>query len=674
MGLSALLDVARTALSSTQQALQTAGHNIANVNTPGFSRQEAVFVEKIPQDGLPGQLGTGVTIETIRQTVDTFLESQLTDSYGRLKQRELFGTTLLRLQGIFADSNGQGIGPALNNFFDALQDVATTPDDSSARAVLLAQAQTLSFLLNQTHNDLTANRLSLNREINQTLTDINRLTGEIADLNIKILDAENRGQNANDFRDQRRVKVNELSQRVAITTLENQNGTLTIFVGQGQLIVEGNVTRKLVGVGSAANNGLLEVGYAIGGTTALIISSLITGGALRGLLDARDQVIPGLQDNLDSLAGALINESNQIHRLGYGLDGSTGNDFFVPQTISAKAATTNTSSATIGSGTVTAPSLLTFDHYEIRFSSPTNYSIVDTTTAKTIQGNYTGTTITPPSLNTPIAMITGTNDQITVTVDGTASGTITLTGAASPGLAYTDSSVLAKELETQINADATLTAASRTVRVTFDANSNRFIITSDSTAATSSVNVTGGTARATLGLVTGVSTAATGTFAGPQTFNLDGLSVVLNGTPAANDVFQVNYQKDAARTIAVSITDRNKIAASSTLSGIPSNNVTALALAAIKDTALSVLGKTTFTGFYGSVASDFGTTTQKAENDFQSQEFLHQQLQTFRDQTSGVSLDEELVQLIKLQRAFQAASRLIVLTDELLEELINLKR
>jgi flagellar hook-associated protein 1 FlgK len=229
-------------------------------------------------------------------------------------------------------------------------------------------------------------------------------------------------------------------------------------------------------------------------------------------------------------------------------------------------------------------------------------------------------------------------------------------------------------VQSKINADATLVAAGKSVTVTYDTTTDRLVITSDSTASTSAVNVTGGTARATLGLSAGTSTAASGTYSTPQTFNLDGISVTITGTPAASDVFTVNSWKDSARNMAVSLTSANKVAASSTLAGVPSNNTTAQTLAALKTKSITALGSTTFSSYYAVTASNFGSTVQRADYDFRSQEILQGQLDSFRSEVSGVSLDEEMVNLLQFQQAFMASSKLIVMTDDMMRTLLDLAK
>jgi flagellar hook-associated protein 1 FlgK len=517
-------------------------------------------------------------------------------------------------------------------------------------------------------------RTSLDREIGQTIVQVNDLAAQIADRNSKIAEAEVRGQNANDLRDQRGELVNQLAQLIDVSTIEDSSGQLTVFVGRGQPLVAQDQVHNLVGVGIAANQGLLDVQFQTSGTASISIGSLITNGKLKGLLDARDTTIPSLQTSLDTLAAALAHEVNQLHTSGYGLDGSNGNNFFSPPAVATAAKSTNTGSAVSTAGAITADRLLTLHQYEIRFSAANAYSIVDTTTGGTIKGNYTGTAITAPSVDAPLNMVTGTNDTLTLTVDGTASGTITLTGAASPGQPYSSGDALAAEMQTQINADAALAAAGRSVTVVFDHISNRFLIMSNNTTSASAVNVTGGTARASLGLAAGLGTAASGSYSTPQSFNIDGITVTVSGTPAANDVFTVDSRTGAAAHLGVALTDPNKVAASGTRTGVPGDNTNAVALAGLQVQAIAGLGNVSFATAYSTAVTNLGASAQQADRDMKSQDTLQQQLEGFRAEVSGVSLDEELTNMLQYQRAYQAASRLIMMTDELLQDLLAIKQ
>lgn len=672
-GINSLFDIAKSALNTSQLALTVTGHNVANVNTPGYSRQEAVVIERPPGYGQPGMVGTGVQATSIRRYVDQFVNRQLTISRQNLGRLAVAKDELFRLQNIYGDSNNQGIAARLNDLFRGLQDVSANPGERAARSVLLANAAQLASSINQAASDLATARGSLNFQVRQTVTEINSLSHQIAGLNEKIVNAELAGQNANDLRDQRELAINELAARIDLSTIESGTGAVSVFAARGQVLVDGHTVVELAAVEDSENEGLLSVGYSTGGTRILSIDNLVSNGRLRSLLDIRDTTIGGLQRSFDQLAATLTNAVNHIHRQGYGLDGSTGQDFFRPLTVASQADILNQGTGAIGAGTVTANSLLTFHDYEIRFSSPTAYSIVDSTTGSTIRGNYSGTAITAPSTDQPISIVTGTNDQLAVTVDGVASGAITLTGAAAPGRAYDSGAALAVEIEARINGDATLQAAGKTVVVTYDTTTSRFVITSNATDLTSAVNVIGGSAGASLGLVAGVSTAASGTYGSPRTLNFDGISVTVSGTPSADDVFLVNTYDDAAKDFSVVISDPSAVAASSLRAGIPGNNTNILALVALQSRSFSNLGPGTLYDAYRNTAATLGVSAQAAGRDNEAQEILRDQIETIRAQVSGVSVDEELVNMIKFQRGFEAASRLIRVTDEMLQTILSLK-
>ena len=673
IGLTSLFDIARSALTTSQQALAVTGHNVANVNTPGYSRQEAVLTERPPLNSQPGMAGTGVRATSIRRYTDQFVNRQLTTVQQNLGRLSLSREELFRLQNLFGDSNNQGIAARMNDFFSGLQDVSTNPGELAARSVLLANARQLASSVNQAAFDLASARQSLNFQVQQTVTEINSLSSQIAELNGKIVMAEVAGQNANDLRDQRDLALNELATRVDITTVESGTGALTVFAARGQVLVEGATVRQLNAVEDPENDGLFSVGYSTGGTRPLSIDALVSNGRLRSLLDVRDTTVRDLEASFDRLAATLANAVNIIHRQGYGLDGSTGRDFFSPAAVTTRAVTANQGAAAIGGGAITANSLLTFHDYEIRFSSATAYSIVDVTTGATIRGNYTGTAITAPSADNPLSIVTGTNDTLTVSVDGVASGTITLTGAASPGLSYISGAALAQEVQAKINADAALLAAGKTVAVTYDTTTGRLVITSNNATTASAVDVTGGTARASLGLTGGIATAASGTYTSPATLTFDGLSVTLSGAPAAGDRFEVDSYSHAARDLAVALANPASVAASSTRTGVPGNNANLLSLVALQHRQFASLNNGTLNDAYRTAAASLGVAAQTAGREQEAQEILKDQIDTLRAQVSGVSIDEELVNLIKFQRGFEAASRLVRITDEMFQTLLSIK-
>lgn len=672
-GIGSLFEIAKSSLATSQLALTVTGHNVANVNTPGYSRQTVVLSERPPINGQPGMVGTGVYAASIRRSIDHFVEVQVTLSRQNMGRLSIAKDMLSRLENIFGDGVSHGIAGGLTEFFRAIQDVATNPGELAARSALLAKAVQLASNLNQASSDLAAARQSANFQVKQTVVEINGLSRQIAELNGKIVNAELMGQDANDLRDQRQQAINELAEKIDLTTFEHATGAVSVYVARGQVLVAGETVRELTTVEEPGSQGLVSVGYSMGGTRVLSINDLISNGRLRGLLDFRDVTVVELQRTFDLIAATLANAVNQIHRVGFGLNATTGLDVFSNPTVSTTPAVTNQGTASVQTGTVTANSLLTFHDYEIRFSSPTAYSLIDRTTGSPVRGNYVGTSISAPSTDEPLSIVTGGNDTLTVTVDGVASGTITLTGAAPPGRAYTSGAELATEIQTRINADTTLQAAGKTVTVVFDVTTHRLVLTSNSTDSTSSVDVTGGTARSSLGLMAGLSTAASGTYTGSRTLNFDGISVTVTGTPVAGDTLSVNSYENAAGAISMVLTDPASVAASSLRNGVPGNNANMLALAGLQYLPFEHFGQVTLQDAYRRLAADFGVTVHSTDRDHQAQEILRDQIDAMRAQVSGVSLDEELVALIKFQRGFEAASRLIRVSDEMFQTILSLK-
>jgi flagellar hook-associated protein 1 FlgK len=327
-GLNGLFGVGSNALASFQRAMSVTGQNIANVSTPGYSRQEAVLTESLPENGRPGQIGTGVQVSEIRRSVDSFVEQQLLSSNERIGEFGASQKALSQIQILFNDANDQGIAAGLNEFFKAWQDVATNPADLTARTVLLTKADGLTKQLNQASSQLSAQRISLDGQIGSGINDINSLASKIADLNAQIKLTEVSGQQANDLRDQRGRFLNDLAGLVDISSIEDGSGQVTVFVGVGQILVTDHTAYKLTGVPDVTNGGLLDVRYDGGTGPNTDITSSISGGRLKGLIDARDTTAAGLQTSLGyPHVAARVASEHSASTAGYGLDGSTDTGF-----------------------------------------------------------------------------------------------------------------------------------------------------------------------------------------------------------------------------------------------------------------------------------------------------------------------------------------------------------
>lgn len=380
-----IFNIGRLALFANQRALSVTSQNIANVNTPGYTRQQAIFSSTSPMNSAPGQLGTGVQITEVRRVFDKFIQDQLTTQQSNLGRFGVERGALGRVEAVFNDSDGVGLHQSLSEFFAAFHDLANNPQGLPERVSLMEQARTLSANFTQINDQLQQIRKDLNTEVEGVLGEVNTLAEQIADLNGQIAQVTISGQNANDLRDQRERLLQDLAEKINFTSFENDLGEVSILIG-GKLLVESTASFTLRGVVNQDNAGFADVGYDPGTGTITDITSFIENGRLKGLVDLRDTILPGYINQLDQMAAAIVNEVNQQHRAGYGLDGSTGNDFFSPLAPTVTELSGNTGSGTIAA-TVNDPSLLTLDAYQLTFAGG-NYTIQNLRTGSSATAAY----------------------------------------------------------------------------------------------------------------------------------------------------------------------------------------------------------------------------------------------------------------------------------------------
>jgi flagellar hook-associated protein 1 FlgK len=335
-----IFNIGRLALFAQQRAISVTSQNIANVNTPGYSRQEAVFTTTSPVSSSSGQIGTGVQIDEIRRIVDRFIENQITSEQSSLGRSQIDKSILGRVEATFNDSQGTGINQAINDFFAAWQDLADNPQGRPERLVLLSRAGTLAQQFVWADSQLQQIRNDLNSEIVGTIGEVNALAARIAALNDQIGRAEMTGQTANDLRDERGRLLNDLAQKINISTFENDMGQVTVMIGGGKPLVEANRASSIRGVADPGNSGFVNIEFDPGTGSTTDITASITDGRLKGLLDLRDTVVPGYIGQLDQLAAAIIAEVNTQHQLGFDLNGAAGGDFFTPTPLGSGAAGT----------------------------------------------------------------------------------------------------------------------------------------------------------------------------------------------------------------------------------------------------------------------------------------------------------------------------------------------
>jgi flagellar hook-associated protein 1 FlgK len=403
-----LADLGLTALTAAQARLMTTGHNINNADTPGYNRQQVLVSTAGATATGNGYIGRGVNVVTVRRAYDDFLYNQLTDSQSKGASIASYGNQITQINNLFADRT-VGIHPALEDFFDSIQSVASAPADSAARQELLGRAANLAGQLNDANSFLDAQREDVNNQIKTVVTQINSYASQVKDLNQQITNAlaSNPGQPPNDLLDQRDEIISQLNQLVNVKVV-NQGSNVSLTVGNGQVLLGGDTVYPLQAVASADDPSRVVVAYSAvtGANTTEPVEmdeTRITGGSLGGLLSYRREAVDAVQNDLGRMAAGLAMAVNKVHEQGYDLTGAQGQQFFTlgdPKVIRGA----HNNNDTAGGAEVTAqfdladPDVagkLTAQDYKITFDG-TDYTVTrvpDGTTA------YTGATLSSEAID-----------------------------------------------------------------------------------------------------------------------------------------------------------------------------------------------------------------------------------------------------------------------------------
>jgi len=327
-GLFQTLEVGKSALLTHQLSLQTIGHNIANVDTPGYSRQRVIIEANDPNRVARYSIGTGVTATRIEHIRDLFLADQYRNDNRSLGQWTYKQKTLSHIESVIGEPNDNAIADLLDKFWGSWHSLAR--GDSGSRDAILAQTNLLTNSLHQLSSQLVRLQDSADRDMVQLTEDVNAMTGEIARLNHDIKRLEIGTAAANDLRDTRDYIVDQLANIIDVNTHETKQGDFLVYMGSIAIVDQDTNTE--IGVETVnIDNRVRHI--LVWKNTSLELNNL--NGQLKGVMDARDKIIPGYLDQLDQLARTLVEEVNAVHRTGYGADGSTGRDFFDPSGVTA---------------------------------------------------------------------------------------------------------------------------------------------------------------------------------------------------------------------------------------------------------------------------------------------------------------------------------------------------
>jgi flagellar hook-associated protein 1 FlgK len=618
-------------LLAFRRALDTTSHNISNVGTPGYSRQRTEFATRNPYPAGNGYVGNGVEVSTIRRIYDDLLAVQVRNASSSYEGFNTFATYTERVNNLFADTN-TGLSAMFQRFANALQDVANAPGSISARQVLLSEAQTLTQRIQSFENQLATIDREVESRLHQEADEISILARSIAQLNGEIAHGYARlGQPPNDLLDERDRLLDELSKHIDVSTVQQDDGQVNVFVGSGQPLVVGGNAARFVTVPSPFDPHRHSIGMQLASGNVVDISNSVTGGSLGGLMQFRAQVLDPTRNSLGRLAVGLANVVNVQHREGLDLTGQLGQDFFGVGGVQALVHNANTGDAT-----------LTVTRTNVGALTESDYLLELTGTGWTMRNLQTGATI-------PLAG------------DGSAADPLTAEGLS---IVVNNTAQVGDRFLVRPTAGA---AASLSVLI-----SDPSKIAAASPIRTAADIANAGSAEISAGQVLDptnpqLQDPVTITFLSPTTYSvnggppvaytsgdpieINGWSITITGTPATGDVFTVTSN-----------------------AGGTGDNRNALELVDALRRGVLDSGASSLDATANRIVANIGVATRQAQANRDAQNVIRQEAADARDSVSGVNLDEEAANLLKYQQAYQAAAQLIRVAGTLFDSLLAATR
>ena len=638
-----ILGTAVSGLLAFQRNLATVGHNISNVNTPGYSRQRVEMTARTPQAAGDGFIGTGVLVSTVRRVYDDFLTGQVRNATSANSQLQEYHSLATQVDNLLADPSA-GLTPSLQRFFDAVHTVSNDPTSIPARQVLLSEANSLTGRFHYLDQRLGDLRTGINSRLTNSVNEINNLAAGIAKINQQIVLAQGQagGQPANDLLDQRDTLIAQLSEQVTVNTVAQDDGSVNVFIGNGQNLVVGAVASNLKVTANPYDATRYEVAVTTGALNT-IVSDYLSGGVLGGSLDFRKEMLDPAQNALGRVAIGLATSFNAQHQLGQDLKGVLGQNFFnaldsvSPRVLSSSAATLTASVSNVNA--------LTTSDYRLDFDG-TNYTLTrlsDNSVISSVLFAAFPQTIASEGLTLTLTAGAVAGDSFLIQPTRTAARDISVavTDPMRVALAApirTAEATNASGLPTNLGAGKiSAGSVSNTTNLPLAAP-----ITLTFNSATNLFNVVGGPGGT---IAYNPATEGTGkqfTFAA-----YGGATFTLSGTPANGDVFTLSNNTNGV-----------------------SDNRNGLALADLRTQLKLGNSSATYEGAYGQLVADVGSTTRRVEISSGAQKTLLNNVTQARDSVSAVNLDEEAANLVRFQQAYQAAAQVIATSTTLFQTLI----
>lgn len=644
-----IFSIGLSGLNAAQNALNTTSNNISNVYTPGYNREITVLNES--------RNNAGVRVADIERQFNTFVAAQLNNAKSQSTALETYNTQISQIDNLLADREA-GLSPLMQNFFSALEDLASAPSDPAARQGVLGTADTLTAQFRSFDGYLQDLQSGVNGQIKDEITQINNTTSQIANINREIaLSRAQLGEAPNSLLNQRDQLISELNEKMNLRLNIQDGKTYNLSLPNGQPLVTGDTAYKLEAVTSPNDPQRIVVGYREGargnGNLVSLDEGLITGGSLGGLMSFRSETLEKTQNQIGQLAASIALEFNAQHQKGVDLNGEQGQEFFSIGQSNAYYNTDNKGSAEVSATIDSAnTSALRATDYTVRVinASTEEFEVIRKDTGEALEADewsfsdnvlsFAGVDVNFNDINLaqngdsfeiqPLRRAAGGMEAIVSDLDKIAAGSLVEQSGdlEVSNVRYENALANTSEsLEIELNANQHLSVSGYAGQVSV--NGEARILDPNGV-----VQDSAGTVAAVL--------------AEDDEITIDGVSFVLADVSTEGTL---TFQQGSAAA---------------------GDNRNALALQDLQSKDI-VGGSASLSGAYGALVSDVGNRTNIIQVNLDARQGLTDQLRAVQQSESGVNLDEEAANLIRFQQFYQANARVIDTASTIFDTILGLR-
>ncbi len=612
------IEIGKRSLMAHSTQIQTAGHNISNANTEGYSRQrvivksfEPIYRPDLERAMVPGQIGQGCDVESISRIKDELLEGRIVEQSNVESYWATRDKYYSMIESVYNEPNDISVRTNMDKFWQGWQELSTYPESDAARQAVVIRGQTLTNSIQQQYKSLRSIGDQINGDIEAVVKQVNDLSNQIAAVNGEIVRSKGLGDNPNDLMDRRDSLVEKLSTLINVTVTQRDPDEFMVHT-DGQIIVQGSLARQIATVGQIDNNGYGKLIW-----TDTKLDAEFHGGTLGALVELRDKDIRGEIQTLNTMALNFADLVNDVHRNAIGKNNVTGLDFFV------------------------------------------QHDFIENT-----NGNYDrdGDGIEDTSY---IFRMTGSNvlkpqEQIGL------SGVMTINGASGNIDVEYYATDTVEDVVNRIN------DSNGEVKAYLDRNS-RLVLKASSSASMENPDFVIRHVEDSGMFLTGYSGLLSGSGA-ENAYDFNQANAV---NSLANTNFAISPVANPSAYIEVNGLIQNDVSsvaaafANSKGYAEPSDGRAAVEMAAIRNTKVMIGRQRTFDDYFADTVTNVGLKGEQAQNQLASQNKIMDDLRNLRDSISGVNIDEELADIIKFQHGYNVAAKFITIQDELLDTLIN---